>query len=387
MDAFKAETWYLKGVVLTLQFVCLHHNIHIPTHSPYLTEDTLADMAKTAPHAIEAYVNAYTRNNANLKPTMASHISNTRHDANSSTNPEDLLYDRSTNYSRKTELLETLQQQHRQQQQQLQPQQNDTSALYVGEDTINTPSSYQAMTQAAAAAAAAASGRHSSSMDSASWHRSSISSSNNNSNNQQGVDHHADNDVDMDLDAGSDVYNRVKKERPDEDISMAQWLQQQGITQQQIGQMAAAGNSGSDTRTSTGVSSSAAATAKSNPQQSSTDDNGNDDPTDKDQIHNLSAIQRIRLQLRIQSALSSNNKNSERLQPTILQLAIPHDPRIDLIPTPHMRDRMIIFRDQINYDECFDLLLNGTRYHGGDPTESDNWEVSNQGIKGGTWRA
>jgi hypothetical protein len=238
------------------------------------------------------------------------------------------------------------------------------------------------MTQAAAAAAAAASGRHSSSMDSASWQRSSISSNNNNSNNQQGVDHQTDNDVDMDLDAGSDLYNRVKKERPDEDISMAQWLQQQGITQQQIGQMAAAGNSGSDTRTSTGVSSSAAATAKSNPQQSTTDDNGNDDQTDKDQIHNLSAIQRIRLQLRIQSALSTNNKNSERLQPTILQLAIPHDPRIDLIPTPHMRDRMIIFRDQINYDECFDLLLNGTRYHGGDPTESDNWEVSSQGIKG-----
>ncbi|KAI8337674.1 hypothetical protein BC941DRAFT_502398, partial [Chlamydoabsidia padenii] len=366
MDAFKAETWYLKGVVLTLQFVCLHNNIHIPTHSPYLTEETLAEMAKTAPHAIEAYVNAYTRNNVNLKPTMASHISNTRHDIN---NTDDLLYDRSANYNRKTELLETLQQHHQQQQQHLQPQQNDTSALYVGEDTINTPSSYQAMTQAAAAAAA---GRHSSSVDSTSWQRSSISSNNNNggnNTNQQGVDHQVDVDMDMDMDTGSDLYNRVKKERPDEDISMAQWLQQQGITQQQIGQMTTGG--GNDP--STGGPSSG--TSKSNPQQNTNNDNGTDGQNDKDQIHNLSAIQRIRLQLRIQSALSSNNKNSERLQPTILQLAIPHDPRIDLIPTPHMRDRMIIFRDQINYDECFDLLLNGTRYHGGDPTESDNWEM------------
>ncbi|KAI8099115.1 uncharacterized protein BX664DRAFT_256435 [Halteromyces radiatus] len=275
LDAFKAETWYLKGVVLTLQFVCLHHNIHIPTHSPYLTEETLAEMAKTAPHAIEAYVNAYTRNNTNLKPTMASHISNTRHEQNMTTDDIDRA-----KWARKSDFLDSLQQQK---QQSSKSAQNDTSALY--------------------------------------------------------------------------------KERSEEDISMAQWLQQQGITEQHIGQMAAIGDG----------------PPSSNQQQQSaegtTDKQTQPDQHEKEQVQNLTAIQRIRLQLRIQSALSSHSGNSERLQPTILQLAIPHDPRIDLIPTPHMRDRMIIFRDQINYDECFDLLLNGTRYHGGDPTQSENWEM------------
>ncbi|OBZ84125.1 hypothetical protein A0J61_07824 [Choanephora cucurbitarum] len=203
MDAYRAENWYLKGVVLTLQFVCLHHNIHIPTHSPYLTEEALSEMAKTTPHAIEAYVNAYTRNNIHLKPTMAAHFSN----------------------------------------------------------------------------------------------------------------------IELDQALSPEPSNSTVSEEPKESIQP-------------------------------------------------------EEPIDiKPSPSSISAIQRLRLQLRLQSTLSNIGKSAARLQPTILQLAIPHDPRIDLVPTPHMRDRMILFRDLMDYDRCFAMVLNGAIYHGGDPTMSASWEL------------
>lgn len=59
----------------------------------------------------------------------------------------------------------------------------------------------------------------------------------------------------------------------------------------------------------------------------------------------------------------------------ILQLTIPHDPRIDLIPTPHMRDRMILFRDQFDLDDCFRCLLGHSVFHGGDPAIAANWQL------------
>ncbi|KAI8368429.1 hypothetical protein EDC96DRAFT_505598 [Choanephora cucurbitarum] len=209
MDAYRAENWYLKGVVLTLQFVCLHHNIHIPTHSPYLTEEALSEMAKTTPHAIEAYVNAYTRNNIHLKPTMAAHFSN-------------------------IELDQTM----------------------------------------------------------------------------------------------SPEMGSFQEEGEEEE-----WIQPKEEEEERT------------------------------------------EPATKPNPSSISAIQRLRLQLRLQSTLSNIGKSAARLQPTILQLAIPHDPRIDLVPTPHMRDRMILFRDLMDYDRCFAMLLNGAIYHGGDPTMSASWEL------------
>jgi bZIP transcription factor len=70
LEAFRAENWYLKGVMLTLQFVCLQKHMSIPQHSPYLGEDTLRKMAQTIPHAIDAYVTAYTKNNMAYKPNL-----------------------------------------------------------------------------------------------------------------------------------------------------------------------------------------------------------------------------------------------------------------------------------------------------------------------------
>ncbi|KAI7884920.1 hypothetical protein K492DRAFT_142342 [Lichtheimia hyalospora FSU 10163] len=103
------------------------------------------------------------------------------------------------------------------------------------------------------------------------------------------------------------------------------------------------------------------------------DDSGNEEstsaPANKDAIHQLG------IQLRIQSKLMSLGPMTSGLHPSYLQLSIPHDPRIDLIPNPMMRDRMIIYRDFIDYDRCFAMLLNGSLFHGGDPTNPMNWEL------------
>jgi hypothetical protein len=56
-------------------------------------------------------------------------------------------------------------------------------------------------------------------------------------------------------------------------------------------------------------------------------------------------------------------------------LTIPHDPRIDLIPAAHMRDRMILFRDLFDLDDCFRCLLSGSVFHGGDPAVAGNWQL------------
>ncbi|KAF7726685.1 hypothetical protein EC973_008559 [Apophysomyces ossiformis] len=84
---------------------------------------------------------------------------------------------------------------------------------------------------------------------------------------------------------------------------------------------------------------------------------------------NLSLAQTLSFRTRQQFNIPYNN------QPTLLQLMIPHDPRIDLIPTPHMRDRMILFRDQFDLDECLQYLRGHAIYLGGDPTLASNWII------------
>ncbi|KAI9483400.1 MAG: hypothetical protein EXX96DRAFT_519684 [Benjaminiella poitrasii] len=264
LDAFRAENWYLKGVVLTLQFVCLYHNIHIPTHSPYLTEEALSEMAKTTPHAIEAYVNAYTKNNINLKPTMAAHFANVANDSSNDDNESEDMYLAS---SPKDQLYHS-------------PQKEE-----FDEDSLME-------------------------------------------------DHDADTD------------NKEKNNIQTEPVNSP------------------SGDSCNKNINTVSVSSPQSSYHKQK-----------EEKMNSEQPSSISAIQHIRLQLRVQSTLSSLGKSAARLQPTILQLAIPHDPRIDLVPTPHMRDRMIIFRDQMDYDRCFAMLLNGAVYHGGDPTMSASWEL------------
>ncbi|CEP09644.1 hypothetical protein [Parasitella parasitica] len=263
LESYKAETWYLKGVVLTLQFICMHHNIQIPTHSPYLSEAALAKMAQTAPHAIEAYVNAYTRNNTNLKPAM------------------------SYNFADK----------------QLHNPPAKDSPSPISSHLKNNTQEYE----------------HNEYKD-----RNDIEDG-------QSMDFIQDN---------LEEKSQVKPENNQQTNMLNQEKYQTQETQAQQ-------------RTESELS----------------------DPP----ISSIEAIQHIRLKLGIQSAISNKNvlddQATARLKPTILQLAIPHDSRIDLIPTPYMRDRMIIFRDQMDYDRCFAMLLNEAVYHGGDPTMSESWEL------------
>lgn len=265
LESYKAETWYLKGVVLTLQFICMHHNIQIPTHSPYLSEEALAKMAQTAPHAIEAYVNSYTRNNTNLKSTMSYHFVD----------------------------------------KQMHNQPMNSSSPMSSQFETNTQEDEHG----------------------------------DNDNYESG----SENDESMDFIHENSEERNVKKE----ENNQTDWLDQGVKSNQQ--------------------------TEETRIQQ--TIENALAEPP----ISSVEAIQHIRLKLGVQSTISNNSAITDqataRLKPTILQLAIPHDSRIDLVPTPHMRDRMIIFRDQMDYDRCFAMLLNEAVYHGGDPTMSESWEL------------
>lgn len=40
-----------------------------------------------------------------------------------------------------------------------------------------------------------------------------------------------------------------------------------------------------------------------------------------------------------------------------------------------MRDRMILFRDLFDLDDCFRCLLDGSVFHGGDPAIAGNWQI------------
>lgn len=40
-----------------------------------------------------------------------------------------------------------------------------------------------------------------------------------------------------------------------------------------------------------------------------------------------------------------------------------------------MRDRMILFRDLFDLDECFQCLIGNSVFHGGDPAVAANWQL------------
>ncbi|KAG0192737.1 hypothetical protein DFQ28_008127 [Apophysomyces sp. BC1034] len=229
-----AENWYLKGLVLTLQFICMHNNIQIPTHSPYLSEEDLDEMAKTTPGAVEAYIDSYTRNDASRKPTVANPFSNFSEVSPSSSREQ------SPAEAAKSEI-------------------GDQNVPFFGAESTEIK--------------------------------------------MQKVNEETEKLSDQD---------DLETEKEEDDTPL---------------------------------------------------------------LSGMAAIQRIRLQLRVQSDLVYISSSRRGLRPTTLQLAVPHDPRIDLIPTPHMRDRMILFRDIMDYDRCFELLLAGSVYHGGDPALSDSWEL------------
>lgn len=274
LDSFRVENWYLKGVVLTLQFVCMHHHILIPSHSPYLSEEALSEMAHSSPHAIESYVNAYTLNNVNLKPAMASHFANNAYTSNNN-NMDGTQRDEDMQY-----------------------EEHERNTTQEPATPSPSPPSSESI-----------------------------------------IIKHEDSE---DEDGTSFHHQQHQQPPPQQVMFQTQQPKDTNPWQQQQHQQSPA------------------------PQEPLLEE-----------PQSLSAIQKLRLQLRCQSrmVMSGCPKSAARLQPTLLQLAIPHDSRIDLIPAPHMRDRMIIFRDQMDYDRCFSLLLNGAVQHGEDPTLAQNWEL------------
>ncbi|KAL1923349.1 uncharacterized protein VTP21DRAFT_8329 [Calcarisporiella thermophila] len=61
--------------------------------------------------------------------------------------------------------------------------------------------------------------------------------------------------------------------------------------------------------------------------------------------------------------------------PTLLQCTIPHDPRVDLIPCPLLRDKMIIHQNQYDITELINLMVEKAELLGDDPGDPDAWRL------------
>ncbi|KAI9246537.1 hypothetical protein BY458DRAFT_446757 [Sporodiniella umbellata] len=97
----------------------------------------------------------------------------------------------------------------------------------------------------------------------------------------------------------------------------------------------------------------------------------------------LQAIHISRLQLKISSLLGP--LVSLVLEPTALQKTIPHDIRIDYVPGHSIRDRMILFQDYYDIDECFNYLTQNVVFTGGDIRIVKNWSITDPDFSSKFW--
>lgn len=81
------------------------------------------------------------------------------------------------------------------------------------------------------------------------------------------------------------------------------------------------------------------------------------------------------LQVRIKKEINNLCKCSlTRTDP--LQLNVPHDPRIDFIPFPTIRDRLILYQNQIDMHECMRSFVESSSFIGGGvPTTLESWRL------------
>lgn len=89
------------------------------------------------------------------------------------------------------------------------------------------------------------------------------------------------------------------------------------------------------------------------------------------------AIQLIQMRLRVQHYVTERH-STYSVSPTPLQFVVPHDPRIDLIPSKHMRDRLIVFHGAYDLDSLVQMLLEKAVYQGGNPDNPYNWELPDE---------
>ncbi|KAF9108986.1 hypothetical protein BGX27_008160 [Mortierella sp. AM989] len=79
-----------------------------------------------------------------------------------------------------------------------------------------------------------------------------------------------------------------------------------------------------------------------------------------------------RLQMELRILASAPPATDPSIDPKIY--AMPHDSRIDLIPCPKLRAKMIIHQNEYNIEELCQLLLGGAICHG-HPLDPHNWEL------------
>ncbi|OBZ83303.1 hypothetical protein A0J61_08644, partial [Choanephora cucurbitarum] len=340
-EIIKAENWYLKGIVLSLQLVCLQHNLVIPQHGPHVNEQTLAVLAQSIPESISSYLNV----NAKGKLHVSSRLLNETPDISN---------------------LSTLQQQKQQQEQQhrqdRQPSQSPnqfhnplSQPLPVGSLIITQDGVHPVQD------------KRGSTTSSQSYNHYNTNSNNINSNLQQ----------------PSSWYHQANKpgQQPAFDFVSERLSRHESPSvssqDESLNNMPPLSPMSASDRERAGIN------RASSPLSMFSSDLGRELPSqlprpatlNEPVASNLAAIQALRLRLRLQSACVSMQSVPFAIQPTLLQLAVPHDPRIDLIPTPHMRDRMILYRDQFDLDDCFRCLLGGSVFHGGDPGVAGNWQL------------
>ncbi|KAK3817364.1 MAG: hypothetical protein J3Q66DRAFT_400673 [Benniella sp.] len=79
-----------------------------------------------------------------------------------------------------------------------------------------------------------------------------------------------------------------------------------------------------------------------------------------------------RLQTELRILASAAPATDVSIDPKVY--AIPHDTRIDLIPCPKLRAKMILHQQEYDIEEMCQLLLGGAICHG-DPLDPHNWEL------------
>ncbi|CEG77399.1 hypothetical protein RMATCC62417_12158 [Rhizopus microsporus] len=220
LESNRVELWYLRGVVLSLHFICFINQLRIPEHTPYLSDSELSTMKRTTPRAVESYLSAKQRNNKLLKLPTAPSLAKKDEDEDDMERDELPLDDN-----------------------------NNMNVIWLQQP--------------------------------------------------------------------EKMMIKLQREEEGEEEEVVE---------------------------------SSAQTVK-----------------------NMEAINQIRQHLTPYQ--NDENEASLRMKSTTLQMSVDYDPRVDIIPFPIMRDRMILFRDLIDFDHCFSVLLKSAVFLGGDPTLHVNWEL------------
>ncbi|KAF8313419.1 hypothetical protein DL93DRAFT_2081116 [Clavulina sp. PMI_390] len=69
------------------------------------------------------------------------------------------------------------------------------------------------------------------------------------------------------------------------------------------------------------------------------------------------------------------------LRPTLVQRTVSHDPLVDGIIYPEVRDRMILLKDQYDFAKCLTEFLWTVIIHGDDVLAHNNWELGEQWLR------